>query len=67
MLYAYYTGCPLEDALTTDFPNNHVMQIAPTPTKYMWETKLIPLNPNAGSGLSSALDLAHVGFYVPQA
>ena len=67
VLYAYYTGVSLEEALTTDFPNNHVMQIAPAPTKLMWDSKLIPLDPNAGSGLSSALDLAHIGLHVPRA
>mmetsp|Transcript_23536 Transcript_23536/g.56692 ORF Transcript_23536/g.56692 Transcript_23536/m.56692 type:complete len:514 (-) Transcript_23536:806-2347(-) len=48
VLYSYFTGCTLEDALSTDFPNHHVMQITPCSSKSMWETKLIPLEPVAG-------------------
>jgi broad specificity phosphatase PhoE len=46
VIYAYYSGCSLEDALRHSIPNHSVMQLTPSSITAMWDEKIIALTPS---------------------
>lgn len=43
VLFSYFTGSALSDALSVSIPNHTVLQITPCAHSTMWEERLIPL------------------------
>ena len=58
-LYAYFTGCELEEALQRPWPRHSVLQLTPVRNSHMFEETAISLDP--GGGDSALADELSVG------